>query len=234
MSKNNFSFTKQLKLIVAHGLKVELADKERIISPILFSLTILMLFNFALGETDPRLRHQIFTAETFLTGFLALQICFMRIFEPDQEDNIFTLMRTYPINSSAWFIGKYILVLILSSIIMVSTTLMSSLLHFDANGPLLSWVFYGIVLLTLLGLGAIGVLLSVITLKARSRQILFPILYFPLTTPVLLAAVNASLLYLEHGEITEAIEGWVGLLALFDVIYITLGLLLFSEIVEDN
>ncbi len=228
------SFAAQYKLIVSHGIKVELADKERLISPIIFAATILLLFNFAMGGTDPSMRHQIFTAETFLTGFLALQICFMRIFEPDQEDRIFELMQTYPVNPTAWFLGKYTLVLILSSLIMLPTTLMASLLLFDPNGPLLSPFFYGIVGLAIIGLGSIGVLLSTITLKARARQILFPIIYFPLTTPVILAAVNSTLLYLEKREITEAIQGWVGLLCLFDVIYLTLGVLLFSEIVDDR
>jgi heme exporter protein B len=228
------TFFSQLNLIIKHGIKVELADKERLISPIIFAATILMLFNFAMGGTPPSMRHQIFTAETFLTGFLALQLCFMRIFEPDQEDRIFELMQTYPVNATAWYLGKYALVLILSTLIMIPTTLMSALLLFDPNGPLLSVFFYAVVGLSLIGMGAIGVLLSTITLKARARQILFPILYFPLTTPIILAAVNSTLLYLEKREINEAIQGWIGLLCLFDVIYLTLGILLFSEIVEES
>jgi heme exporter protein B len=228
------SFWEQVALVITHGARAEWADKERIISPILFAMTVILLFNFSLGDTDPRLRHQLFTAEAFMTGFLALQICYVRVFEPDQEDKIFELLRSYPLNPTAWYIGKYILVLILSSLILFPTVLIAAFIMYDPNGPLISWFFTLILWLSIMGLSAIGVLLSAITLKARARQILFPLLYFPLTTPVLLAGVSATLTYLDHQELNEAVQGWTGLLCLFNVIYLTLGILLFAEIVDDS
>jgi heme exporter protein B len=224
---------RQLAVLVGQGVRAELADKERLVSPVLFGMTMLILFSFAMGEPDPLLKRNFFVAQTFLTAFLALQLSFSRLFEPDRQDRVFDLMRTYPISSMAWFLSKYLLVLLLGAAILVPTILFSAFLYHSDKEPVLAWVVIGIALLALAGLSALGVLLSAMTLKANARQILYPLLYFPLTTPVLLAATNASLTYLEVGEVTENVTTWACLLLAFDVIYFTLGLLLYGELVDD-
>lgn len=234
----------QFRLLVEQGLRAELADKERIVSPILFAITMLLVFSFAMGEIEPDLKPRVYLAETFLTAFLALQLSFSRLFEPDRQDRVFELMRSYPISYTAWFLAKYTLVLIFGSIILLPTLIFGAFLHQTASQPLFSWAVCGIAFLALAGLAALGVLLSALTLKAQARQILYPLLYFPLTTPVLLAAVQASLLYIEiqlrpaamagmNGGMTT-VNAWLGLLLAFNVIYFTLGVLLFSELMDDT
>lgn len=224
----------QYKTIVAQGLRAELADKERLVSPVLFSITMLLLFSFALGELDASLKARVYLAQTFLTAFFALQLTFSRLFEPDRQDRVFDLMRSYPVSHTAWFLAKYTLVVLLGLMVLAPTLLFGAFLHQTDKAPVFSWTVCGIALLALLGLAALGILLSAMTLKANSRQILYPLLYFPLTTPVLLAAVQASLLVLESAKDADALKAWLGLLAGFDVIYFTLGVLLFTELVDDN
>ena len=72
------------------------------------------------------------------------------------------------------------------------------------------------------------------TLKANARQILYPLLYFPLTAPVLLGAVQSSRLCLDGGRAAADIKAWLGLLLGFDCIYVTLGILLFTELVDES
>ena len=64
------SAVKQYTLLVTQGLRAELADRERLVSPALFAATMLVLFSFALGEVDASLKARIYIAETFLTAFL--------------------------------------------------------------------------------------------------------------------------------------------------------------------
>jgi heme exporter protein B len=224
---------RQLVLIVRQGVRAELADKERLVSPILFGVTLLILFSFAIGEVEPELRRKIYVAETFLTAFFALQLSFSRLFEPDRQDRVFDLMRSYPVSHTAWYLAKYLLILMLGAATLLPTMLFSAFLHHNDKDPLFSWAVVGIALLALAGLAALGVLLSAMTLKANSRQILYPLLYFPLTTPVLLAATSASLSYLELKQWTGNVRTWASLLGAFDAIYFTLGLLLYGEIVDD-
>jgi heme exporter protein B len=68
-------------------------------------------------------------------------------------------------------------------------------------------------------------------LKARGREVLFPLLYFPLAIPVLLAGSEAVLSFVENADSSPAWQ-WIGLLAGFDVIFITLSALLYGELVS--
>lgn len=223
----------QFLIMVRQGLRAELADKERIVSPILFGVTLLLLFSFALGDIPAELRRSVYVAETFLTLFFALQLSFSRLFEPDRQDRVFDLIRSYPISFTAWYLAKYGLVMLIGLITLVPTMFFSAFLHHSDQDPLFSWPVVGIAFLALAGLAALGILLSAMTLKANSRQILYPLLYFPLTTPVLLAATNAALTFLEVKQWTGNVRAWSTLLLAFDAIYFTLGLLLYGELVDD-
>src|SRR5689334_21063352 len=112
---------RQFRTIVAQGVRAELADKERILSPVLFGVTMLLLFAFAVGEPEPELRRKLYVAQTYLTAFFALQLSFSRLFEPDRQDRVFDLMRSYPVSHTAWFLAKYLLVLILGAATLLPT-----------------------------------------------------------------------------------------------------------------
>jgi heme exporter protein B len=227
-------FWQQYRIFLQHGLKAELADLERIISPVLFSVTMLLVFSFALGDVEPSMKAKVYLAQTFVTALLALQLSFSRIFEPDRLDRVFDQIRTYPISPTAWFSAKYSLVVLLGSSTLLPTIFFGAFLHQTEKQPLFSWSIVLVGMLGLAGLAAMGVLLATMTLKANSRQLLYPILYFPLTTPVLLAAVNASDLILQEGAINDHSAPWLWLLIGFDVIYTTLGVLLYPELVEEG
>jgi len=224
----------QYRALVSQGVRAELADLERLVSPVLFAITLLLLFAFAMGDVDDSLRIRVYLAETMLTALFALQVSFARLFEPDRQDRVFDLLRTYPVSHTALFLAKYSLILILGTATMIPTLVFGAFLNQTANQHLFSWSVVGISLLALAGLGALGVLLSAMTLKANARQILYPLLYFPLTAPVLLAAVQSSRLCLDGGRAASDIKAWLGLLLGFDCIYVTLGILLFTELVDES
>jgi heme exporter protein B len=225
---------RQFSILVGQGIRAELADLERLVSPILFAVTLLVVFSFAVGEVEDAIRVKIYLAETFLTAFFALQIGFSRIFDPDRQDRVFDLMLTYPVSHNAWFLSKYAMVLLLGVATLLPTMFFGAFLHQSTKVELFSWTVCLIAFLALAGLAALGVLLSVLTLKANSRQILYPLLYFPLVTPVLLAAVQAADLYLRDGEVNDVVVPWLGLLLAFDTIYFTLSFLLFPELVDES
>jgi ABC-type transport system involved in cytochrome c biogenesis permease component len=227
-------FLAQISLLVRQGIKAELSDRERIVSPLLFAATIMVLFAFTMGDVEKELRDRIFLAQTFLTLFLALQISFARTFEPDAQDRVFDMLRTYPVSSEAWFLSRVVLVFLNGVAILFPTVLLGGLLWSQDASRLLTWQMFLIAFLTLFGLCALGVLLSAMTLRALARQIIFPLLYFPLTAPVLLAAVQAAGLALAPDADADTFRGWLTLLTGFGVIYFTLGLLLFGELVEPS
>jgi heme exporter protein B len=227
-------FGRQLSVILRQGLRAELADPERIVSPLLFATTVLLLFSFVFSENDALTPERLFVAETFLTVFFALQITFARVFEPEREDQAFDVIRSYQVKAGAWFVAKSLHVLVVGFAILVPTMLLASLLT-GATLAFATWgAVLGVSLLGLIGLTVLGVLVSGLTLGANARQIVFPLLYFPLTIPVLLAATETTTILLEVGQLDSAARSWLGLLAGFDVIYATLGYLLFGEVLKSQ
>ncbi|MFW7378843.1 MAG: heme exporter protein CcmB [Oligoflexus sp.] len=227
------SFSRQLWAMLVQNIKVEWSNSERWISPLLFATTMLLLFSFAIGRLDDEVIAKVFVAETFLTALFALQLSLSRTLEPDTQDRVFELLRTYPLAPTAWFLSKYLLVLLTGGLIVMPTILLSSFFHAESGVSLLHGPVFIVALLVIASLGSLGVLLSTMTMRAGSRQILYPILYFPLTVPVLLSAVESSkAIIINQRSIAELMSSWLGLLIIFGIIYLTLGLLLFSELVK--
>lgn len=220
----------QIYYLSKQQLSIEFQSRDRLMSPLLFSITILLLFTFSFGEFDKSLLNQFFTAEVFLAIFLSLQLILMRSFDSDQEDGALDLIRTYPIWPASLFLAKLITVSILCIMIAIPTILLGCLLLAVPNPMSFFTPILGIVLLLIIGLVPLGLLLAAIVIHAQARQIIYPLLYYPLCTPALLAGVQSSLLYLENGKFTDSLWNWLGLLLAFDIIYLTLGVLLFIEL----
>jgi heme exporter protein B len=89
-----------------------------------------------------------------------------------------------------------------------------------------------VILLGSLGYVAVGTLLASMTVQTRTRDVLLPILLFPLAIPVLIAAVKASGGFLQAAEMSE-IWPWLNLLIAYDVIFIAVAFMVFDYVVEE-
>jgi heme exporter protein B len=89
-----------------------------------------------------------------------------------------------------------------------------------------------VILLGSIGYVAVGTLLSTMAVQTRTRDVLLPILLFPLVIPVLIAAVKASNGFLQGVELLD-IRPWINLLVVYDVIFIAIAFMVFDYIVEE-
>ncbi|MBC7661906.1 MAG: heme exporter protein CcmB [Chitinophagaceae bacterium] len=227
------TFLAQYRALLWQAVQVEWANAERWLSPLLFSGTMILLFVFTFGTVEPKFIPQLYIAATFLTAFFSLQISFSRVLEPDMQDRVFDQLRTYPISPSAWFLSKYTIVIALGVLILAPTLFLSDLFLNVSGKSLLNGSLAIIALMALLSLGALGVLLSTMMLRSNAKQILYPLIYFPLTIPVLLSAVESSHAILVDGkDLSYLMSSWLGLLVIFGIMYFTLCLLLFGELVK--
>jgi heme exporter protein B len=113
------------------------------------------------------------------------------------------------------------------------TLVLADLFINESTISFLSFPLFAIAACSLIALGALGVLLSTMMLRSNARQILYPLLYFPLTTPVLLAAVESSkALLIQQHSLSHLMSSWLGLLVISGIMYFTLSLLLFGELVK--
>jgi heme exporter protein B len=145
----------------------------------------------------------------------------------EEEDRAIDVLVSLPISYSVLYLAKVSLAVFLSGIIILPFIGFMQILH---GIELWNLSFLSIAGLMILALSALGVLLSQMTEKASGRDLLFPLIYFPLTVPVLLSAVQASFCLWEiHSP--ESFYLWLGLLGAFCIIYLTLGILLFEELI---
>ena len=100
------------------------------------------------------------------------------------------------------------------------------------NVNLLSPGFFGVVLLGSLGYILTGTLLATLSIQTRTRDMLLPILLFPVVIPLLLAAVRASTILLQ-GSHTPELSTWLMLLGGYDLLFLAVGLLVFDKILEE-
>lgn len=224
------SLWQQFCLYMHYGLKIEFSERERLLSPLLFAATILIVIAFCFATTA-QIENRVFVAEIYLAVFLALQVSGVRLLEYEQRNDVLTLLCTYPITREIVYLSKFLLYIMTSLLMLIPALALTYL--FNAR-PLTNefWYMLGIACLVLVGLAALGVLLSALVMRSSSRHLLYPLLYFPLTIPLLIAAAEVSLAFLTHGQINDAQLQWVTLLLGFDVIYFTLGVLLFGELLE--
>lgn len=211
--------------------QLEKGRAERWLTPMLFAAIVLLLFSFSFADIPPdRFGESLFLGEAYLAGFLALQICYGRILASESLDGVLALMKCYPIPPAALYLSKLLLALVMSVAILIPTFILAHLFLNIGFKPQVALV----ALLALLGLSAMGILISILTLSARSKQVLFPILYFPLTIPVLLCALQVSQGIYQGETLAAMLPSWLGLLLILDGVYLALGLILFDELLAST
>lgn len=230
--KTSGSWRQSVATLLTQSLRVDFSAKERLITPVFFAAIILLLFSFSIPEQPPQMRSRMMVAESMLAVFFALQIGFSRAFEAERTDRVFDQIRLSPVDGSAFIVAKLLHVLLIGG----GTTFFTLGLSLLLQGQDLSLIFDPVVLggflLTLFGLAGLGVLLAAITLRAEGQQVLFPLLYFPLSVPVLLSASEALVQWLEVRKWDETMRGWSIILLAFDAIYLTMTVLLGTESVD--
>lgn len=215
--------------LLRQSLRVDISSRERLITPLFFAAVILLLFSFAIPEQDPSLRNRMLVAQTHLAIFFALNLSFSRAFESESTDRVFEHIRMSPIDSSAFIVSKVLHVLCVGGLTMLCTGVLSIILQGQDLAVIADPVVLGVAFLTLVGLSGLGVLLAAITLRADGQAVLFPLLYFPLSVPVLLCSTEALAFWIERHVWSETMRGWTTLLVAFDAIYLTMAILLGPE-----
>jgi ABC-type transport system involved in cytochrome c biogenesis permease component len=118
-------------------------------------------------------------------------------------------------------------------LILIPTMLLAFFFNAKSGIPSINEPLIAVAVLVIGSLASVGVLLSTLVMRSNAKQILYPLIYFPLTAPVLLSAVEASKDIMTKGSSLEELFGsWLGLLVIFGVVYLTLGTLLFGELTK--
>jgi heme exporter protein B len=155
------------------------------------------------------------------------------LFKAELADDAFTILRSRLPHPEVWFLAKLASTACSCILVAIASLWMTSLMSAQDSSPILRWDIVVILAMVILGLTSLGTLLAALTDGIEHRVLLFPLIYFPLTTPILLAAGQCSLALAQNQSTLEnLLSSWLGLLLIFDAIYVILSTLLFGELLK--
>jgi heme exporter protein B len=221
-------FLRAIGAIVWKDLATELRSRELLSAMLVFALLVILIFNFAL-ELDIRTRATITSGVLWVTFAFAGTLGLNRSMAMEKDRGCLDGLLLVPVDRSALYFGKALGNLIFMLIVATIVLPIYSVLY---NQNLFRPGLLAVILLGSIGYVAVGTLLSSMAVQARTRDVLLPILLFPVVLPVLIAAVKASNGFLQGIEMAD-IWPWLNLLIVYDVIFIAVAFMVFDFVVEE-
>ena len=219
---------RSILLIVRKDFAIERRSRPMLTAMLVFSLLVVLIFNFAL-ELDARARLNTTAGILWSTFAFAGTLGLNRSMALEAENKSMDGLLTAPIERSAIFFGKFIGNLLFMVIVEAITLPIYSILY---NVNLFEPRLLGVVLLGSIGYAGVGTLLSSMAVQTRTRDLLLPVLLFPIVIPLLVAAVRASSGIL-NGSALDFILPSVNLMIVFDLVMLALAYMFFDYIVEE-
>lgn len=221
-------FLRQVAAIIHKDIAAELRTKEMFSSMFVFALLAVVIFNFAFEL-------RVADAVTIAPGVLWISVTFAgmlglnRSFALEKDQGCLDGLLLAPVDRSAIYFGKMLGNLMFITIVeVIILPIFSALFNVNLIQPGILIVL----LLGTLGFSGVGTLFSALAVHTRAREVLLPILLFPVVVPALIAAVKLTAGLLD-GQIWADMANWLQLLVAFDVILIAVSFMTFDYIVEE-
>ena len=217
-------------VLLAKDLLIEWRTRARLNALVFFALSTLLLFSFALGP-DTKLLERNAGGYLWLAILFASTLSLGESFRIEQENACLDGVRLAPADARAVFlskaVGNTLLLVVLGGILIPVMVAIYGVKVVLGIGPLA-----GTLVLGCMALAAPGTVYAAIASNARARDVLLPLLLFPLIVPALLASAKAMTLVLQ-GDPMNQLNSWFSLLGAFNLIYWGLGFVLFPRVIED-
>jgi heme exporter protein B len=226
--KSSGNFFRAVSAIVWKDLRAEFRSYELISAMLVFSLLVILIFNFAL-ELDVKTRQSVTAGVLWATFAFAGTLGLNRSMALEKDRGCMDGLLLAPVDRSAIYFGKFISNLFFMLIVEAIVLPVYSVLY---NTNLFQPGLLIVILLGSIGYTSVGTLLAAMSVQTRTRDVLLPILLFPVVFAVLLAAVKASGGFLDGSDFAE-ISFPLNLLIGYDIIFIAVSFMLFDNIVEE-
>ncbi len=221
-------YLKAIAAIVWKDLAAELRSRELLAAMLVFALLVILIFNFAI-ELRPDLRSSITPGVLWVTFAFAGTLGLNRSMAIEKDRGCLDGLLLAPVDRSSIFFGKAISNLVFMLIVeVVVLPVYAVLYNINVFHPGLLLV----ILLGSIGYASVGTLLASMAVQSRTRDVLLPILLFPVILPVLIASVRASGGFLQAAS-PETIRPWLNILIVYDIVFTAVAFMVFDYIVEE-
>lgn len=219
-------FLRTVWLVVRKDLLIELRSREIVYTTLFFAISCVLVFAFGFVR-DGR------PVEDAAAGILWIAIAFSgtlalgRAFERERQSETLRALMMAPVDRPALYVGKLAGVLLL---LVVVEAVVVPLVALMFQAPLFAHplLMAGLLATGTTGFAAVGTLFAAMLVRARSRDVLLPILLYPITIPVIIGGVRGTAALLQPDVDLPMATVWLSMLAFFDVVFITLALWTFE------
>ena len=216
--------------LVRKDLRLELRTRESVPAMLMFSVSTFVLFHFGLDRD--RLAGDLASGVLWVTLLFAAVLGMNRLFVAEREQGGFDVIRLAPVDGASLYAAKVcVLAIYLGALELIAVPVFALLFSVDAGGlPALA----AVLVLADVGLAAVGALVSSIAVNSRARDLIAPLLLLPLLVPVMIAAAGAAdPLLAAGGPSYDDFGQWMGVLALYDLVFIAVGYAVYDFLLED-
>ena len=225
------SFFRQLRTLIWKDLLVEARGRETVLAGAVFALLVLVIFNFAFDlrvETVAAVAPGVLWVTVTFAGVLSLGRAFAR----ERDRRTLDGLLLAPIDRSALYLAKVVTSMVSMLVVeVVALPAFIALFNLVVNLPLLILAL----MLGTLGLAGVGTLFAAIAAHTRAREVMLPLLLFPIQVPVILATVKSTGAAIRVPGLDPPDVGqWLGLLIAFDALFLGLSVLLFDYAIEED
>jgi heme exporter protein B len=224
-------FANQLRTLIWKDLLVEARSRETILAGVVFALLVLVIFNFAFDlrvESVAAVAPGVLWVTVTFAGVVGLG----RAFTLERDRRTLDGLLLAPMDRSALYLSKVVVSLV--SMLVVEAVVLPAfiaLFNLTVDLPLL----IGALVLGTIGLAGVGTLFAAIAAHTRAREVLLPLLLFPVQVPVILATVKSTGAAIRVPGLDPPDVGqWLGLLVAFDALFLGLSVVLFDYAIEED
>jgi heme exporter protein B len=218
-------------LIAKKDLIVEARSRELAYTTIFFAVACVLVFAFSFvreGRVIDGVPAGILWVTVTFSGTLALT----RAFERERQGETLRALLLAPVERASVYLGKLLgLVLLMLAVEIIIVPLVGLL--FDAPLGRAPWLLAGLLVTGTIGLASVGTLFAAMLVRAHSRDVLLPVLLYPVVVPVVIAgAVGTGAIFAVEPDLAFA-QAWLAMLVFFDAVFLTLALWTFGAVMSE-
>jgi heme exporter protein B len=218
-------------LVTRKDLLIEFRSREIVYTTVFFAISVMLVFSFSLVRegvpVDGAAPGILWVAIAF-SGTLALG----RAFERERQNETLRGLLMSPADRPALYLGKLAGILLLMAAVEVVVVPMVA---FMFQAPLFRYpaLMTALLLTGTLGFAAVGTLFAAMLVRTRSRDVLLPLLLYPITVPVIIAGVRGTAALLQTDADLPMARAWLSMLVFFDIVFVTLALWTFEAVMTE-
>jgi heme exporter protein B len=224
-------FARTALLVLKKDFAIEVKSREILYTTLFFALSCVLIFSFAFVKEGRAL-------EDAAAGILWIAIAFAgtlalgRTFERERYGETLRALLLAPAPRAAIYVGKLLGIVLL---MLVAEVLLVPLVALLFQATFFSAPVYliGLLVTGTIGYSAVGTLFAAMLVRSRSRDVMLPILLYPITVPVIIAGVRGTAALLASPVEDATAIMWIALLACFDVVFVTLALWTFEPLMTE-